>query len=233
VTRTADPTTPYTPPGSSVELHAKFAFWSVSDAAGGGTQQNPALSASVGASDLTLIAWYFLPGSGSGDGSGVLIDAYSVAASDFVDEDFVTVTSDPSLTTEANVVGFVPTTTAQTVAAFPALSAISGGESFEHWLVTSDTASASGAVLSTLAKSGGLAFATYRHGPSDPAVAVASVDEPLLAGTILYGVTGGGDGVIIVGGRPIHIGPHGPLIASCFGWLASTPRPEPAGALRR
>jgi hypothetical protein len=119
VTRTADPTTPYTPPGSSVELHAKFAFWSVSDAAGGSTQQNPVLSASVGASDLTLVAWYFLPGSGSGDGSGVLIDAYSVAASDFVDEDFVTVTSDPSLTTEANVVGFVPTTTIARLARSP------------------------------------------------------------------------------------------------------------------
>jgi hypothetical protein len=102
------------------------------------------------------------------------------------------------------------------VAAFPALSAISGGESFEDWLITSDTASASGTVLSTPAKSGGLAFATYRHRPSSPAVPVASVNEPLLVGTILYGVTGGGDGVIIVG-RPIHIGAHGPLIGKLLG----------------
>ena len=162
------------------------------------------MNAVVEDDDVTLVAWYFLPGRG-GDGGGVLIDAYSIAASDFVDEDFVTVTSDPSLTSQANVAGFVPTTNAETVAAFAALA---DGERFEHWLVTSDTASASGAILSTPVKSAGLAFATYR----DVKPPVADVTEPLLGGTILYGITKGGDGVIIIGGRPIHIGPFGPLI---------------------
>jgi hypothetical protein len=233
VSRLAQPTLPYTPAGG-VKVDATFAFWSASDKAGGSTQQNHALSASVGADDLTLVAWYFLPSSGPGRGTGMLIDAYSVAASDFVDEDFVTVTSDPSLTSQANIAGFVPTATAQTVAAFPALS---GGESFEHWLVTSDAASASGAVLSTPAKSGGLAFATYRHAPP-VSIPVADVTEPLLAGTILYGIIEGGDGVIFIGGRPVHIGPHGPLIGKLLVlvgvYTAAGTLPErSAGEIRR
>jgi hypothetical protein len=203
VTRTAQATIEYTPP-QGVTVDALFAFWSASDATGGSTQQALDLTADVGDDDLTLIAWYYLPG-GGGEGTGMLIDAYSVAANDFVDEDFVTVTSDPSLTSQANVAGFVPTSKAETVAAFPALS---GGEKLEHWLVSSDAASASGATLTAPAQSGGFAFASYHH----VALPVADPTELLLGGTILYGIINDGPGVMVVGGRPIHIGPFGPLI---------------------
>jgi hypothetical protein len=53
---------------------------------------------------LAVTAWYLPVGGGVGPGqSGYLLDAFSVAHGDFVDDSFVDVTSDPSLTSDANV----------------------------------------------------------------------------------------------------------------------------------
>jgi hypothetical protein len=52
---------------------------------------------------------------------------------DFVDDDFVTVTSDGPLTVAANVDGVVPTTATQTVRAF---GHIPTGEAFDEWVMS-------------------------------------------------------------------------------------------------
>jgi hypothetical protein len=117
----APPSLAYTPPGGTPTA-AGFVFWSLSDGSGGRTQPSPALTETVGSSPLTLIAWYYLPASGgpgtTNGGSAVLIGAYSVQNGNFVDDDFVTVLSDPSLTLAANVAGVVPTGADQSVQAF-------------------------------------------------------------------------------------------------------------------
>lgn len=210
------PTIPLTPPGGGDPVNAFFAFWAVSDDEGGRTQSSPTLQQTVGATPLVLIAWYFLPGGGDGEGSGVLLDAYSVAARDFIDDNFVDVTSDPSLTSQANVAGFVPTGSAQTLDAFDALHA----ESFESWVVASATATASGDELSAPAGSGGLAFATY----AKRELRVPSLRIPSESVAILFGVIQDGGGAVLPvgGGPPIPIDPWGPLIARLLSAISIT-----------
>ena len=67
------------------------------------------LTQAVGASPLTITAWY-IPVGGDGNGGPGIISTLSRRKRLFIDDTFVTVTSDPSLTSEANVVGIVLTT---------------------------------------------------------------------------------------------------------------------------
>ena len=210
ITPFAPPTLPYTVGSTTVE--PAFVFWSLSDGSGGRTQAARALTETVATSPLTLIAWYYLPASGGGNGGGgtaVLIDAYSVLHGDFVDDDFVTVTSDGSLTLSANVDGVVPTTSAETVAAF---GSIPTGEGFDEWVVASDDASAVGGTLTTPAASTGLAIATYRHTGID----LPKVNLPREGVLVLFGVVDDAPGLVIPiggGGGPVPVGPWGPFVA--------------------
>lgn len=194
---------------SSTSVDGKFLFWSVSDGDGGRTEQDLKVTETVGATDLTLVAWYFpLGGVGNGE-TAVLIDAYSVAKSAFVDDDFVTVTSDPSLTKPANVDGFVPTKVDELVQAFLSVAS-SPAEDFETWLLSPDSGtSESGRELTAPAGSGGLAFASYANTEREFGI---TRDLPILVGTILFGVGEDGGGIMIVGGKPIPIDPWGPLV---------------------
>jgi hypothetical protein len=210
ITPFAPPTLPYTPQGGST-VEPGFVFWSVSDGSVGRTQTGQALTETVGASPLTLIAWYYLPPSGDGTGGGtaVLIDAYSVLHGDFVDDDFVTVTSDGSLTVAANVDGIVPTTVQETVQAF---GHIPTGETFDAWVTSPDGTSAVGDLLTAPAKSGGLAIATYRNSGSK----IPKLDLPREGVIVLFGVTNDAPGVVIPiggGGGPVPVGPWGPFVA--------------------
>ena len=119
--------TPYAPPtlayaSSTGPAEPRFLFWSVNDGVVGRMQPTRSLTVTVTEHPLTLIAWYYHPGGGGpgtpDGGPNVLIDGYSVSRGDFFNEDFVTVTSDPSLSASANTTGRVPTTTAQTIQAF-------------------------------------------------------------------------------------------------------------------
>jgi len=210
ITPFAPPTLPYTPQGSST-VEPGFVFWSLSDGSGGRTQTSQALTETVAASPLTLVAWYYLPpGGGPGDGgTAVLIDAYSVLHGDFVDDDFVTVTSDGSLSAAANVDGVVPTAVAETIQAF---GSIPTGEGFDDWVASPGGASAVGDLLTAPAKSGGLAIATYRHTGST----IPKVNLPREGVMVLFGVVNDASGVVIpIGGAggPVPVGPWGPFVA--------------------
>lgn len=209
-TRTAPATQDFTVvgPSGNVTVTGDFMFWSTSDGNDGSTQQGAMLTETVGDDDLTLVGWYLPTGAGNGADTAVIIDAYSVAASDFVDYDFVTVTSDPSLTSHANVDGDVSTKTDEKLQAFGSIPD-PASESFEQWIVSPGGASAATDVLSTPAKSVGLAFATYRHEErSRPSIS----DLAVLEATILFGVIQDGGGKVLIGGKPVPIGPWGPLL---------------------
>jgi hypothetical protein len=210
ITPFAPPTLPYTPSGGTT-VEPGFVFWSLSDGSGGRTQITQALTETVAASPLTLIAWYYLPpGGGVGNGgTAVLIDAYSVLHGDFVDDDFVTVTSDASLSSAANVDGVVPTAVLETIQAF---GSIPTGESFDVWVTSAGGASAVADLLTAPAKSNGLAIATYRHTGST----IPKVNVPREGVTILFGVVNDAPGVVIPiggGGGPVPVGPWGPFVA--------------------
>lgn len=205
----APQTLAYTPPGGTA-LEAGFLFWSLSDGSGGRTQASRALTETVGSSPLTLIAWYYLPpspGGPGGPGTAVLIDAYSVQRGDFVDDDFVTVTSNPSLSLAANVDGSVSTSVEESVQAY---GHIPTGEGFDQWVTSPGGTSAAGDLLTAPAGSEGLAIATYRHTAVQP-----PKRGPEQGWIILFGITNDGSGIQIPigGGPPVPIGPWGPLVA--------------------
>jgi hypothetical protein len=126
----APPTLGYTDGGQQFE--AAFVFWSAGDGTNGQTTTTSTLSTTVGDSPLTLVAWY-LPVGGIGNGQpGYIVDAFSDALNDFVDDDFVEVSPDAVLTSDANVVGWVPTANAESLKAVP--GSIHTGETFEQWI---------------------------------------------------------------------------------------------------
>jgi hypothetical protein len=111
------PELPYTiPAGSGM---AKLLCWNATDGTHGQVLPPVACTQQVGANRLTITGLYF-PISGPGvvgDGSAIIDDAFSAALGHFIDDTFVTVTSEPSLTSDANVIGVVPTTNAVTLEA--------------------------------------------------------------------------------------------------------------------
>jgi hypothetical protein len=129
----------YAPPALSwTDMHgnhdANFAFWSVTGASDGPQVfTDNQVSAHVGTSPIHATAWYIPAGgpSFSRELTGIIIDAFDVGLGAFVDDDFVDVTSDPSLTTQANDEGFVPTGAAEDVEARTPVHA----DPFTHWLV--------------------------------------------------------------------------------------------------
>jgi hypothetical protein len=192
-------------------------FWSLSDGSGGRTQPAPALTETVGSSPLTLIAWYYLPASGHGNGNGgsaVLIDAYSVQNGNFVDDDFVTVLSDPSLTLSANVDGVVPTGADQSVQAY---GQIPTGERFDEWMTSAGGTSAAGDLLTAPQGSGGLAIATYHRMEIQK-----PKDVPVEGWRILFGIVNdaGGFQIPLGGGPPVPVGPWDPTMRRLVSALA-------------
>ncbi len=182
-----------------------FHFWSVSDGTGGFTTDNRHLAYQVSSQTMELTAWYLPPGGiGPDGGSAFLIDAFSVAANDFVDNDFVTVTSDPSLTSQANVAGVIPTArSGQTAEAFGTINA----EGFEQWIGASRAIDREARFDKG---ANGFAIATYKKGEG---MKLPEINEErqwlLLLGGVIYG--GGGIG-IQPGGGPVPIDPWGPML---------------------
>jgi hypothetical protein len=203
--------TPYAPPQLAYTDNgepqvATFLFWSATDGTNGQTTSNQTLNQLVSSAPMTLTAWYLPPGGLGINGPGYLLDAFSDAAGDFVDDTFVTVTSDPSLTNEANVVGIIPTTNAETLVAN---NSISTGETFEHWI---GDGNASGTTDALAAGTSGVAIATYhRQNITLPNPGQAPREGWVLLGGIA--VDGGGWEYPIGhpgGGGPV--GPWGPYL---------------------
>jgi len=113
--------TPYQPPTAPATvtvpgLTLSFAFVNVCGLTQGPLNSfvasTPPAVGTVGTVPV-LVNYVYLPvGGGPGGASGAVIDAYNETAGTLVDNDFVTVSPDPSgtLTTEANVDGWVDTT---------------------------------------------------------------------------------------------------------------------------
>jgi hypothetical protein len=198
------PMNPFAPPQLSYTVDgvtqvADFLFWSAGDGTDGQTTTDQMLNTTVGNSALTLVAWY-LPEGGIGNGQpGYIIDAFSDALSDFVDDDFVEVSPDAALTHDANVVGWVPTGNAESLKAVP--GTIHTGESFEQWI----GGHPSDDVDALNQKESGYAVATYhnRH------LTIPKVGDQYQQGIIiLYGVTNDAPGLgYIPGHGPVPIDP--------------------------
>jgi hypothetical protein len=204
------PMNPFAPPQLSytadgATLVANFLFWSAGDGSNGQTTTDQQLNTTVGDAPLTLVAWYLPPG-GVGNGQpGYLIDAFSDALNDFVDDDFVEVSPDAALTHDANVVGWVPTGNAETLKAVP--GSIHTGETFEHWI----GGHPSDEVDALNQKESGYAIATYhnQHVPvPKPGISAAA------AWLILFGIINDAPGLQIPlgGGGPVPVGPWGPYL---------------------
>jgi hypothetical protein len=198
--------TPYAPPqlaytdGGKPQV-ANFLFWSASDSTDGQTTTNPMLNQTVASVPMTLTAWYVPPGGlGPGGGPGYILDAFSDAIGDFVDDTFVTVTSDASLTNQANVVGIIPTTNQETLAA---AASIHTGENFEHWI----GGSPSGTTDTLAAGTSGVAIATY-HKQHIQLPNVGSHEQE--GQVILGGIAVDGGGYAYPIGHPGSGGPVGP-----------------------
>ncbi len=185
---------------------AQFVFWSASDGTNGQTTASTTIHQQVGSATLAVTAWY-LPVGGNGlpGPSGYLLDAFSVAHGDFIDDNFVDVTSDASLTSDANVVGWVPTVRTQILDAHGSVSTTS--ESFERWIGVP----ASDRTATALEGSSGFGIASYRKAE----VTIPNVQVPKEAWLVFGGIAVDGGGFVIPiggGGGGGPVGPWGPFM---------------------
>ncbi len=208
--------TPFTPPHFDQVQYtlnnatglAQLLFWSATDGTQGKTYPAGDLTVQVGDNPLTITAWYF-PISGPGlygGGPAIIDDAFSAVKGDFIDDTFVTVTSDASLTSQANVVGIVPTLLPETLVA--AHSVPSTNEPFSQWRAYG-AGTATGDTLAVPAKAVGLGIAFYER--SDVAFNTPSVHGTIV-GTVIGGVSVDGGGSVIINGVGHPVDPWGPLI---------------------
>jgi hypothetical protein len=190
---------------ASLVPDAQFVFWSASDGSGGQTTSSTSIHQEVSSTALAVTAWYLPVGGIGGPGqSGYLLDAFSVAHGDFIDDSFVDVTSDASLTSDANVIGWVPTARTQTLVARGSVQ--STGESFDQWIgipAADKTATASEGAS-------GFAIASYKKAT----FRVPSFNDR--EGWLIFGgvaVDGGGFVVPLGGGHGGGpVGPWGPFM---------------------
>jgi hypothetical protein len=98
-----------------------------------------------------------------GGGSGIIDDAFSANLGRFIDDTFVDVTSDPSLTSDANVIGDVPTTVAETLVAHGVVA--STGEPFARWILNDGLHPDNNTTLEVPAGTDGIAIAIYQAPP--------------------------------------------------------------------
>jgi hypothetical protein len=188
---------------------AQLLFWSVTDGTNGVTYPAGPITQQVGTSPLTITAWYYpVGGDGSGE-SAIIDDAFSAAKGDFIDDTFVVVVSDPSLTNQANVVGVLPT---KNPLALQALANVANTtEPFAKWL-SFGAGSAANNLLQVPAGANGIAIAIYEN--SGVVFQKPDIGDVAIGGTIIGGVAVGGGGAIIVNGKPHPVDPWGPLVVS-------------------
>ena len=156
---------PYTLGGGSGM--AQMLFWSVTDGTSGQVLPPSSFDQTVGASPLSITAWYY-PISGPGvvgDGSAIIDDAFSANQGRFIDDTFVDVTSDPSLTNDANVIGIVPTAVAETLVAKSPVA--STGEPFAQWILNDGLHPDTSTTLQVPKGTTGIAIAIYQQ-PQQP-----------------------------------------------------------------
>jgi hypothetical protein len=142
---------------------AKLLFWSVTNGTNGEVLAPVAFNQAVDAYPLTITAWYFPitgPGTG-GNGSAIIDDAFSANLGRFIDDTFVDVTSDPSLTHDANVTGVVPTNVAEVLLAKNSVP--STAEPFARWILNDSLMPTGTPTLNLAQGSSGIAIAIYQQ----------------------------------------------------------------------
>ena len=147
--------------GDTFQPHTSvFAFWSIAGGADGGVVDFNQLAQGVpvGTATLTASAIYLDTGGTNGGGPGVFVDAFDVNQGIFVDDDFVNVSPDSNLTAAANETGWVPSASAESVAAYGSIHAVP----FSMWHVFLGTEMVNNMTLNVAAQSSGVAFAFYK-----------------------------------------------------------------------
>jgi hypothetical protein len=191
---------------------AKMLFWNVTDGTRGQVLPPFQFDQQVAANPLTITAWYWpISGPGSINGApGIIDDAFSAALGRFIDDTFVTVTSDSALTSGANVVGYVPTNNAVTLEAKGTV--VSTKEPFRQWILNDVLMPVGTEKLEVPKNTTGIAIAVYQ----DQDIVVVRPDDPhgyeQGPAIIIGGVKVDGGGWIIIGGKPHPIDPWGPLM---------------------
>jgi len=185
--------------GKEVTVTGVFAFWSIAGGANGGVVDfnHLAQKVPVGSGDLTASAIYIEVGDGVNGGPGVDIDAFDVNQGIFVDDDFVNVSPDSSLTAEANNDGWVPSTSAESVIAYGSIHAVP----FSEWHVFLGTEMLNGTTLNVAVQSSAVAFAFYKTPTSTPPPKIGR----LYAESVWVSY-----GVMVDGGGPTSGGPVDP-----------------------
>lgn len=204
------PQLPYDTGGGNAGL-AKLLFWNVTDGTTGQVLPPAAFDQPVAAFPLTITGWYWPitgPASGGGGGTAIIDDAFSAALGHFIDDTFVTVTSHPALTNDANVIGVVPTTNAETLEA--KASVVSTTEPFRQWILNDAMMLVDAKTLNVPQGTDGIAIAIYQA--KEPIV-FRPKDHSAGPGIIIGGVAVDGGGWFIIGGVPHPVDPWGPLIA--------------------
>jgi hypothetical protein len=142
---------------------AQLMFWSVTDGTTGEVKPPSALTQTVGSLPLQIGAWYYPvtgPGGGGG-GTAIIVDAFSAKLGGFIDDTFVDVTNHPSLTSNANVVGVVPTTAAEILKA--KTNVVSTTEPFRQWVRNSQPKLVGDTTLNVAKGGTGIAVAIYQN----------------------------------------------------------------------
>lgn len=191
------PVLPYTLGGGSGL--AKLLFWSDTDSTTGIIRPPQPFDIPAAATARTVTGWYYPtsgPG-GGGNGTAIIDDAFSAAQGRFIDDTFVDVTSDPSLTANANIVGIVPTNSAVTLVAKPHVTSTS--EPFSQWILNDTLMLTGDATLNVPKGTDGIAIAVYQQGNFH----LPRLDERAEFIRILWGVINDAAGV--------GLGPHGPV----------------------
>ena len=155
------PQLPYTLNGGTGM--AKLLFWSVTDGTNGQVLPPSAFDQAVDGSPLTITAWYFPisgPGASGPGQSAIIDDAFSANQGRFIDDTFVDVTSDPSLTSNANVIGVVPTAVAETLVAKSSVASTS--EPFAQWILNDGLMPVNSTTLQVPQGTDGIAIAIYQ-----------------------------------------------------------------------
>jgi hypothetical protein len=145
---------------------ARLLFWNVTDGTHGQVLAPAPFDQTVAENPLTITAWY-VPVTDSGVAApGIVCEAFSSALGEFVDDTFVTVTSNPAqindaaLTGDANAIGFLPTDIERRLQARRTVTATT--EPFGRWILNDVGMPLDDATLTVNEGAKGIAVAVYQ-----------------------------------------------------------------------
>jgi hypothetical protein len=145
---------------------AKMLFWNVTDGTHGQVHAPTPFDQTVAENPLTITAWYVPITGPRVAGPGISDEAFSAALGRFIDDTFVTVTSNPAqandaaLTGDANVIGFVPTDVERQLHARATVTSTT--EPFGRWILNGAGMPLEDRSLTVKKGDSGIAIAIYQ-----------------------------------------------------------------------